>query len=402
MFDAVVVRRTTVVGSDYPLDLGRLAEAMLFYRTVRLALTRGSVTQLLRQCGPDVALEIVSNPCIDAMYVSRDLGVLNEGVGTPHERHRPCTIRLADSSDGKPEPHDVAIVRMFQDNIGKPGKGRRMARRFLEHVRSYQPSDEIIQVVRNDWQDSTFMREALKESISYLAPSYPTPPDLQVTIKHTDDDFFIVESDLDWPALQNVYLDKSGTDKLTAGHLLVGILDMREDLQLSATFGAGIAQDPLGAALMRAKCADLTAALEIQQARIDQFQDIVVAGLADLRGVVNSGECSFSDVLGLIAEADHFRDWLDSQTPDSDLIKSYFDEVTKKRWIDSRPVKELRWLLPIAAGSTFALHLPEAALIAPSSAGGLALADRFLVSRLASGWRPASFIDTKLRPFVSR
>jgi hypothetical protein len=116
---------------------------------------------------------------------------------------------------------------------------------------------------------------------------------------------------------------------------------------------------------------------------------------------VNSGECPFSDFLHLLGEAEQLKAWLDTQTPDADLVKSYLLEATKKRWIDSRPVKELRWTLPTSVGFGFFLPIPGADLIAPSAAAALTAADRFLVTRLAGGWRPASFIDTKLRPFVS-
>lgn len=178
--------------------------------------------------------------------------------------------------------------------------------------------------------------------------------------------------------------------------------EVQEDLHLSATFGAGITQDPLGAVLTRAKCADLTAVLDNQQHKISQFQEVVVAGLTDLRGAANSGECSFPEFLRLLSDAQQFRKWLDTQTPDADLISSYFSEATKRRWIKSRPVKELRWLLPTAAGFAFLLPIAEAGVVAPSVAAGLTAVDRFLVSRLIHDWRPAIFIDTKMRPFVSR
>jgi hypothetical protein len=181
---------------------------------------------------------------------------------------------------------------------------------------------------------------------------------------------------------------------------LVNIVDMREDLYLGATFAAGIAQDPLGAKLMQAKCAELTASMDTQQTKIDQFQEIVVRGLTDLRGSVNTGALPFGDFLRLLPDAEQFRSWLDNQTPDADLVRSYFAEATRRRVLDSMPVKELRWLVPVAPG--FALFLPNAEVVAPSAAAALAAIDRFVVARFAEGWRPAIFIDTKLRPSVNQ
>lgn len=401
MFDAIVVRRTTAIGDDYPFDLGRLAEAMLFYRKVHLVLTRRGIEQLVRKCGPDVAIEIAANSNIDAVFVDRDLGVRNEGTGTARERHQPVTLKILGTNPGLPETQHEAVVKIFQDAIGKDGKGRRMGVRFLRYVRAFDVSKDILDAIHEDWQDERFVHRAIRRFASELAPGYRMPSDLHVSMTEVGDGYFRFDTNIDWSALRQAYKLPSGED-VEPRHFLFGMAEMREDLYIGATFGAGIAVDPLGAELMRAKCADLTTSLDNQQGKIDQFQQVVVAGLTDLRGVVNSGECSFSEFLGLLEGAQQFRDWLDTQTPDADLIRSYFSEVTKKRWLSSRPFKELRWLLPTAAGFAFLMPIADAAIIAPSAAAALSAADRFLISRLTHDWRPAAFIDTKLRPLVSR
>lgn len=81
-------------------------------------------------------------------------------------------------------------------------------------------------------------------------------------------------------------------------------------------------------------------------------------------------------------------------------MKSYFWEATKRRAINSPVVKELRWLIPSATG--FAFFFPDAAVVAPSVALGLAVTDRFVVSQFNKGWRPAIFVDTKLRSLINK
>ncbi|MBK6015523.1 hypothetical protein [Streptomyces sp. MBT53] len=382
------------MASSYPLDLGRLAETMLYYRTVRLILTRHSVTQLVQQCGPDLALEIVSNTNIDAVFADRDLAVKNEGVGTAQERHRPVSIKVMS------EPDDEMVVRLFREATGKSGKGRRMANRFIGQTRSHSLPSNLTDAAADDWQDDVFMRKAIIETVNAFAPGYTLPADLEARLVPQEDGYFMLKSNLDWTALREEYQAKSSADDLTPGHLLVSIVDMREDLYLGATFAAGIAQDSLGARLVQAKCADLAASVDAQQAKIDQFNEIVVRGLVDLRSAVNSGALPFGDFIRLLPDADKFRGWLDTHTPDADLVKSYAAEATKRRLLSSKPVKELRWLVPAAAG--FALFLPNAEVTAPAAAATLAAIDRFVVSRFTEGWRPAIFIDTKLRPSLGR
>lgn len=184
--------------------------------------------------------------------------------------------------------------------------------------------------------------------------------------------------------------------KLTAGYLLANIVDVREELYLAAVFGSGITQNSFAARLTRAMFAELTAAVDNQQASIDRFYQLVVRGINDLAGAINSGRCSFNDYLKLLRRADAFRDWLDARSPDEDLVRSYFAEASKESWLASQPAKTLRWMLPLAAG--FAFFLPAAIITAPVTAGALTVVDKFLLERLAAGWRPSSFIDNDLRP----
>lgn len=393
MFDAIVVRRTAAMG-DYPLDLGHLAEAMLFYRTVRLGLNRSSLEQLVRQCGPDVAVELVNNTNVDAVYLDRDVAVRNEDVGTERERHRLATIRVMDES------YERLVVRLFRDTTGKSGKGRRMAQRFLDHTRVHDFADGLVDAASADWQKDTFVRRAISEAIAEFAPSYRIPPDFRATLRPHDDGYFTLDSNLDWATVRKARVRRAEGDEFTPGHLLISMVEMRVDLYLAAALGAGIAQDPLGSRLTRALCEDLVAAVDTQRAAINQFQELVVRGITDLRGVINSGACSFKDFLKVLQHAGAFRSWLDSQSPDENLVKSYFAEATRNRWLASAPVKELRWFLPLAAGFTF--FLPGAEFVAPATATALGVIDRFVIDRFAQGWRPSTFVDSTLRPFVNR
>lgn len=59
---------------------------MLFYRKMHLTLSRAGLIQLLRECGPDVTLELVENQNVDVAYLNFDLGVENTDVGTSLSR----------------------------------------------------------------------------------------------------------------------------------------------------------------------------------------------------------------------------------------------------------------------------------------------------------------------------
>jgi hypothetical protein len=388
VFDSIVVRSTTQGDGVCPIDLGRLAEAMLFYRTVRLVMTWGDLGNLLKCCGPDLVLEMLDNPGIDAILVDGEMRVMMGGG------------LILPLSPPPFELDEARVVAAFQEFTGDIGKGRRMAQRFLARARYYHLPADLTDAVRRDWQDTRFLRRAITEVLKELAPTYTLPTNLKVTLIKQNNGAFTFKSNLDWSAIQRKAVGYWRDRGLDVSGLLVWPVYVRESLHFGATFGAGVVQNLLGAKLMQAKCADLAASLGRQQAEIARFHQVVVGGLSDVRGAVNSGAFPFKDFLRILPDAEHFRNWLDTQTPDADLVRAYFEEATKRHALSSLPVRELRWLLPTAAG--FALFLPHADVVAPSVAGSLAAADRYIVSRFCEGWRPAIFVDTKLRPSVNR
>jgi hypothetical protein len=126
-----------------------------------------------------------------------------------------------------------------------------------------------------------------------------------------------------------------------------------------------------------------------------------VEGVQDLRGAINSGQRSFGDFLEVLEEAEKFRSWLDDQAPTSDLVASYYAEATKKNPLNGGVVKKLRWWAPKAVGFMPPPPVPLGELIPPAAAVVMEGFDRFVLERLAKGWRPGVFVNEKLSPFAN-
>jgi len=265
MFDRIVIRRTTPHSSPDPLDLGRLAETMLFYRKVHLTVSRAGLDQLLRQCGPAVVIDLVENWNVDFAYLNADIAVRNEGVGTPRMRHQPVTITNLS------EPYEQWIVHRFQEVVGRTGAGRRLANRFLKHARPFALTTGLVAASRNDWEDEGFVERAIAEVIRAVAPTYQQPETLRFKLVDAGDQYFSLDSNINWTALERARVTESTDDTLTPGHLLLNLATMREEIQLAAALDAQLATDALGWALIKTKCADL---LTTGQPLVDRFRQL--------------------------------------------------------------------------------------------------------------------------------
>ena len=51
VFDSICITRQNLLGPE--IDLGFLAQAMIFYREVHIIADKGMLTYLLKTCGPD-------------------------------------------------------------------------------------------------------------------------------------------------------------------------------------------------------------------------------------------------------------------------------------------------------------------------------------------------------------
>jgi hypothetical protein len=84
MFELSVLRRTGN-GEDV-IDIGLLAETLLFYQRVHLLLDSGTLTYLVTKIGPDLLLELLDRPGISASFIRDSLGTItnNNGGLTSH------------------------------------------------------------------------------------------------------------------------------------------------------------------------------------------------------------------------------------------------------------------------------------------------------------------------------
>jgi len=69
------------------LDLGFLAETMLFYENVHLIADYGMLEQLLRHCEPELLFEFMDEGSLNISYLNSTSGVKTLNTGTSNEMY---------------------------------------------------------------------------------------------------------------------------------------------------------------------------------------------------------------------------------------------------------------------------------------------------------------------------
>jgi hypothetical protein len=375
------------------MDLGFISELLLFYGRVRLLADAGMLQQLAAACGPENFVSVVKSGRLEVSFLENGLGVRSDNVGTPQEVHMPSTYKILRHS----EMQD-SLPRIFREITGKSGRGRRLAAALAPHLHKLEFGPEVPQAAQSDYADDKFMARSAVEILRHVAPDYQAPTDAKFEVSPAGDKF-LVDTNLDFVAATANHKSIFGSDAgpITPAYILSVLLNADGDLHLAGLFASELATDPLGEALIAAKCRELIVGRLRRAADIELFEQLVLERGGAIREVVNSGERTFTDVLRLLESADRFREWLQKQQPSVDLVSAYYRDATAETWASKLPAKVMRWAIAVGVGVAVGGLGAEGVAIT----AGLGAADQFLVERIAAGWRPTQFVENKLRPFTN-
>lgn len=395
MFESVCIREQTTGNNGGPIDLGFLAEALLFYQEVRVV---GHVTilrQLVPACGPDVLLELLERGYLKIAYTESAGGIHTRQSGTSNELHSPIsfTSPVYELQNAAP--------KIFTEVTGRSGRGRRMAARFTRLVENIAYEQNTLDAVRADILMVDPIEQAFREILCSLAPEYKIPQIIVSDIKNHNGEFQL-KTNIDFVQANLSYHKRipPSHSSLTTAHLLSMLLIARENLHYSSRFGSEIATSSVNAALLKLKISNLMKAHDKSLNTLTSFQDFMFDNGRSVREAINSGAKSFREVLELAKKAEKFKGWLKNQKPDADLCKEYHREVTSETWVDKLPSKTVRWMLFTGIG--LGIDAIGAGGLGTISGVGVGAADQFLLDRLLKGWKPNQFVDGPLREFTTK
>jgi hypothetical protein len=78
MFEFAVLRRTG--NGEEQVDIGLLAETLLFYERVHLLLDGGTLIYLIKTIGPELLLELLDRDGVSASFVRETLGTMTHNI----------------------------------------------------------------------------------------------------------------------------------------------------------------------------------------------------------------------------------------------------------------------------------------------------------------------------------
>jgi len=387
MFESICIRRQRPFDDSHPLDIGFLAEALLFYQHVHLIADESMLSQLVSECGPSTLVELLKEHFLTISYVEKITGVAPSDTEQPKKVYLPLTLWPKDGGWSL----EKRAPEIFSKAVGGPGWGRQLGREFATLVPTVDIGKELIAAVRADFVDQPYITDAVAQLLRILAPTYRLPQDLHFEL-FPEGEAFCVETNIDFQqATESLnQLAPKTPAFLSPDRLLIYLFESRTDLFFASRENAELATQPTNAAVIGAKFRDILQRRSHSQQNMEAFQELVLAESHEIGWSIKTGLRTWQDFLTLLKTARRFKGWLQKQEPNASLIREYLKALEKETWLGTQPAKVLRFLIFTGGG-----------LIVPLLVSlGLSAADAFVVDRLLGGWKPTQFVNGPLKDFA--
>ena len=179
------------------LDLGFLSETMIFYNEVNIIASHYMLKLLIDTLGPELLIEFVESGFLRIFYNDTGLIVLSN----PYNMKTPMGFGIARSPQ---QDIELIIPKLFIEKLGRSGKGRRLAKRFLPYVNILRYDETVTADSTEYFSNNKFVFESARIVINDLAPRYKIPNNFKFDVI-TDKRGVIIETNLDFTEANKTY-----------------------------------------------------------------------------------------------------------------------------------------------------------------------------------------------------
>ncbi|MEV4606015.1 hypothetical protein MRBLMR1_000951 [Neorhizobium sp. LMR1-1-1.1] len=401
MFEKILLRK----GASAPeIDLGLLAEALLFYQDVHIIMDPGTALHLEFAIGYANLKRLA-----DDGHASFSFFRSFFGASSSKQNGIAINTLVQFQSAGKTPNTKWSSEDDLASVLARKGYETKKANSAARSIIKLAPPElmklsgksiDVIQMANEDLRDPQYMNAAARVFLQDKT-GQQIPPNWNFKAHEIGKGEFIVVTNYDFPLLSAQYQKLNqlpANELLTPSSVLAEVLEARADVVFASKYMAESVTTPTRSAIIQNKF-ELIGNLRRQhsQADIELFQEIHLNGNS-LRTAINSGQRTFEEFLDLLDKTRKFKSWLKGVKPEAGLLKEYHDAVIRETWLERLPNKSSRFTVMTGAGAIIDYFVTGGA----ATVGALALgaADTFLVDRMLKGWRPNQFVEKNLTPFL--
>jgi hypothetical protein len=390
MFDTITIKTNTPAN---PLDIGYLAECLLFYDHTKLFVDSNSIKELVISCGESEIQELIERGLLSIFTEGNILG------GATHKDIYSVELLTPLSENLHLRAYDKVFNSIY-DN--QRGKARRHALKFASITNEYKFSQNIIDGIEKAIIDTKYIKQIINSFLleidlekEYIGESWV------YDFHQVDEHKFTHQTNLDLERLNTIATKKKLNFDFTPSTLLLFLANSFGDIQVACDYNSEICTTPVNSTIINQKFNKLFEDAKISREVINQFQRLALPRYRDLASVINSGEKTYRDLIDLIDKSERFKGWKQKIPNESDFIKEYFYALEKDSWIEGLPTKIGRIFIWGAISSLLAELVPQDINSVLGFGIFTSAFDMLLFDRLLKKWKPNQFINSDMRKFLN-
>jgi hypothetical protein len=388
MFDSIIYKNA--IGPGPLIDIGALAEGLIFYGRVIIVGNTGTLKDVLRQIPPFVFLSLLRDGRIEFRYLADQIAVSTLSTSDGRSRHDLICFSSQD--------HTIEKVgaSSFADAVGNTGQARVGASQFATLLRPLDHVGFDQRTVLEALSDQTSTDASVESLIRIVAPDYKNSGSLRFRVERLNEGFH-VDTNIDFTSLNACYhkVVPAAHSTLTEAYILALLQGAYEATYFAGTLNSEIAVDPIEKVVQAKAVEAIVRRYTHSETQIESFVDLTLTDAHAIREAVNSGAVSFASVVKLLDSADKFRHWLREQPADAALLRAYYQETIKDSWAVKLPTKSTRW--GIFTGLGLAVDVLVTGGLGTAAGLAVSAVDTFLADKLIKGWKPHQFVEGDLR-----
>lgn len=390
------------------LDLGAIAEAIVYYGKVEFVCLNGHIADLVERVGIETAIRLAESDIVDFSYkLSSSTIHTDEYSLYPHSV---WTITPHKTASGKRirGPEDE-LVETFQRKFGRGVVSLRDIRRLAGALTDHERYDSPVQkYMMDDVRNAKFIERALQTVLATKVPGYPNPYLVKV-ICHESAGNFIVNSNVNYELATKIFCsgDVDSNSKITPAYLVAPLLQMNEAMLYAGDRKCDIWADETCSSLLRLRVNTFAKRTTGSRENIDHFQESKFLSRS-FSSAINNGDRTMSDVLDFAEsnETRKFKRWISESKEGSDLLSEYEkSRISQSKLASSLPFKAAK-LVVFASGGLALETLIGGSGVAGAIGGAIAsgavlsTVEEMLASRMSIGWRPNQWVTNAAGPFL--
>lgn len=392
MLGNCIIRNPTTRDGNF--DKGSLCESLLFFGSVHLVIDLATLGAIIQANFLEDLIPLLKAGYLTANYSPQAPVLITENKNGLRE-HFFTVIRITGDPNARKLRNVDQLETQLMRLIADKGAARKYCRQLADLI-SFKnlENNGVPELSRSDITDPKIAKE-----IARMALRSRGIPENQIKFSNVhvvplENNKFAISTDIDFDYLRQ-FLPEGERATFSQNDLFPAIGDARFDIGIAASQSAAFVGNEKNEAIVNMILERSLGAQFNRETVSRQIYDFISVSTPTIREAINSGERTPQEFIRLIEKASPFQKWLQQQNPNSDLVTEMLREKSQADWLESLPVKAMRFGLFKAIGNIADFASPGASIVTDSI-------DTFLVERLGKSWRPHYFVENNLRGFLDR